>query len=365
LRQFQSDAKEDRRRPTRQSSKGGAVGKDQNDLSAPELMRRFQYLDPKFQKGRQRLKIILGIFWFNFSMHDVVMRDTDQVSTPFSVRPRQINEADIPEVVSLLTRGFGRERSRGFWENVLAGLGRRRVPAGFPRYGYVIESDGRLVGVLLMIFSTVWRDETAFIRCNGSSLYVDPSFRIYAPLLTSRQFKDKSVTVLNVTAARYTYKMVEASGFAKYSNGVFIAVPVFSRTPMNTVRVIDAHDKPDAPFNPHDRELLLEHAGFGCTSLWCVTNEKAYPFVFRSRWFKHVPCAQLIYSSGVEDFVRFARPIGLYLASKLQLLVILDANGPVPGLVGKYLGKWPRYFRGPDRPQAGDLAYTETALFGI
>jgi hypothetical protein len=298
-------------------------------------------------------------------MHDVVMRDAGHVSTPINVRPRQINEADIPEVVDLLTRGFGRERSRGFWESVFAGLGRRRVPAGFPRYGYVIESDGRLVGVLLMIFSTIWKDETASVRCNGSSLYVDPSFRIYAPLLTSRQFKDKSVTVLNVTAARYTYKMVEASGFTKYSNGVFFAIPAFSQTPSDKVRIIGVQDEPDAPFNRHDRELLLEHADFGCTSLWCVTDRQAYPFVFRSRRFKHLPCAQLIYSSGVEDFVRFARPIGLFLARQLQLFVILDTNGPVHGLLGKYLGKWPKYFRGPDRPQTEDLAYTETALFGI
>jgi len=298
-------------------------------------------------------------------MHDAVMQDAGQAGTPISVRPRQINEADIPEVVNLLTRGYEHERSRGFWESILAGLGRRPVPPGFPRYGYVIESDGSLVGVLLMIFSTLWKDETASIRCNGSSLYIDLPFRIYAPLLTSRQFRDKCVTVLNVTAAQYTYKMVEASGFAKYSNGVFIAVPIFSRMPQDTVRIIDAHDEPDAPFNRHDRELLLEHADFGCTSLWCVTNEKAYPFVFRSRWFKHLPCAQLIYTSGVEDFVRFARPIGLYLARKPQLLVILDANGPIPGLFGKYLEKWPRYFRGPNRPQTGDLAYTEIALFGI
>jgi hypothetical protein len=201
-------------------------------------------------------------------MHDVVMRDAGHVSTPINVRPRQINEADIPEVVNLLTRGFGRERSRGFWESVFAGLGRRRVPAGFPRYGYVIESDGRLVGVLLMIFSTSWKDETASVRCNGSSLYVDPSFRIYAPLLTSRQFKDKSVTVLNVTAARYTYRMVEASGFTKYSNGVFFAIPAFSQMPSEKVRIIGVHDEPDAPFNRHDRELLLEHAD--CLSITAV-----------------------------------------------------------------------------------------------
>jgi hypothetical protein len=35
-------------------------------------------------------------------------------------------------------------------------------------------------------------------------------------------------------------------------------------------------------------------------------------------------------------------------------------------LVGKYFGgKMPRYFRGPNRPRLGDLAYTEAAMFGV
>jgi len=294
------------------------------------------------------------------------MQGMSHVGSPASVKPRQISEADIPEVLDLLARGYEYNPPRKFWENLVAGLSRRSVPAGFPRYGYVIESDGKLVGVLLMIFSTIWKGEIASIRCCGSGWYVDPPFRVYASLLGSRPFKDKGVTVLNITAAPHTHKMVEATGFTKYSDGVFVAIPVLSRPPKDvSVRVIDAHSEPDAPFNRHDRELLLEHADFGCTSLWCVTREKAYPFVFRPRRAKHLPCAQFIYSSSVEEFVRFARPIGLYLARKLQLFVILDANGPVPGLVGKYLKRWPRYFRGPDRPQTGDLAYTETALFGV
>lgn len=284
---------------------------------------------------------------------------------PNRVRPREIGEADIPELVDLLARGYA-FLPREFWQPIIAGLSRRSVPAGFPRYGYVIESDGRLVGAIILIFSTIWTDGKASIRCNGSSLYIDPAFRIYAPLLTSRALKDKGVTVLNITPAPHTLKMVEASGFTKYSDGTFAAIPIFSRNPKaRRLQVISAHDEPDAPFDPHDRELLLEHAEFGCTSLWCVTDKQAYPFVFRSRSRKRLPYAQLVYCLGVEDFVQFARPIGLHLARKLQFVVVLDANGTLPGLFGKYVRTRPRYFLGPDRPRIGDLAYTETALFGI
>lgn len=75
---------------------------------------------------------------------------------------------------------------------------------------------------------------------------------------------------------------------------------------------------------------------------------------------------QLIYCSDPSDLVRSAGPIGRYLAARGRFFMPVDANGPLPGMVGKYLaGKMPKYFRGPDRPRLGDLSYTEAALFGI
>ena len=113
--------------------------------------------------------------------------------------------------------------------------------------------------------------------------------------------------------------------------------------------------------------LLVEHAGYGCLSVWCEAQGQTYPFVFRPRLLKgFVPCAQLIYCRELGDFVRFARPIGRFLAMRGRPLVIINADGPIPGLAGKYLGeKMPAYFKGPDRPRWGDLAYTEAAMFGV
>ena len=121
------------------------------------------------------------------------------------------------------------------------------------------------------------------------------------------------------------------------------------------------------PFDLHDRDLLTEHAKYGCTSLWCVTPERCYPFVFRARLIKgFIPCIQLIYCREFEDFVRFARPIGHFFAMRGRPFVIVDSNGPIRGLVGKYFNnKMPKYFKGAQRPRLGDLSYTETALFGV
>jgi hypothetical protein len=79
-----------------------------------------------------------------------------------------------------------------------------------------------------------------------------------------------------------------------------------------------------------------------------------------------IPCAQLIFCRDVFDFVRFAGPIGRLLARRGRPFVIIDANAPIPELLGWYgRRKMPKYFRGPQPPRLGDLAYTEHAVLGV
>jgi hypothetical protein len=283
------------------------------------------------------------------------------------VRSRQINDGDIDGVVDLLTRGFPL-RTRDYWQRALERLASHRTPPGMPKFGYLLESGGDLVGVILLIFSSIPRDSAAKMRCNVSSWYVEPAFRGHASLLISQAIKHKNVTYVNISPAMHTRPIVEAQGFSCYSNGQFVAAPALSMTgPGGTVRVIGVEARPDVYFESAELDLLLAHREHGCTSLWAVTPERAYPFVFMPRVAKGmVPCAQLIYCRDIDDFIRLARPIGRYLAIRGRPLVIIDSNGPIPGLLGKYIdGKAPKYFKGPNRPHFGDIAYTEAVLFGL
>ena len=293
------------------------------------------------------------------------------ISAPAKVRCRRIEDGDADRVVTLLTRGFAARRPRRFWEHVIACLATRTAPPDAPRYGYLLESEGATVGALLQIFSTLPAsgagDQETTTRCNVSSWYVEPAYRSYAPFLVSQAVKQKSVTYFNISSAPHTRPIVEAQGYLRFSNGIFVALPCLSRPPGVQARVVAAGASPQAPCDAHELDLLKDHAAYGCMSLWCETPERAYPFVFRARRVKGLAtCAQLIYCRDVEDLVRFARPLGMYLARRGRLLVILDANGPVRGLFGKYFDQtMPKYFKGPARPRLGDLAYTEAALFGV
>ena len=116
-----------------------------------------------------------------------------------------------------------------------------------------------------------------------------------------------------------------------------------------------------------EQDILQRHAEHGCISLWCEAAGRAYPFVFRPRLVKRaIPCAQLIYCRDVGEFVRFAGPIGRYLAQRGKPFVIIDSNGAIPGLVGTFHpGRMAKYFKGPQRPRLGDLAYTEYVVLGV
>lgn len=283
------------------------------------------------------------------------------------LRCRPIEEADIGAVASLLARGFP-THDRRFWLGAFAQLTRHQQPPGLPKYGYLLESGGGVVGAILLICSTMQNGEAAATRCNLSSWYVDPAFRAYAPMLVSRALRHKDVTYLNVSPAPHTRPIIEAQGFRRYCDGIFVAVAVlnglFGGPP---AAVFEAKRQPGVRFDRRDQEILLQHAAHGCISLWCATDQRAYPFVFRRRLVRGiVPCAQLIYCSDVADFVRFAGPLGRALARRGLPLVIVDANAPIPGLRGWYSrGNMPKYFKGPQRPRLGDLAYTEHAVMGV
>ena len=145
------------------------------------------------------------------------------VSAMPAIRCRQIEEGDIPAVAELLTRGFP-NRNREFWLHALDQLTRREPPRDLPKYGYLLETDGELVGAILLICSAMRAGETLAPRCNLSSWYVEPAFRAYAPLLVSQALRHKEVTYLNVSAAPHTWPIIEAQGFSRYSDGIFISL---------------------------------------------------------------------------------------------------------------------------------------------
>jgi hypothetical protein len=285
------------------------------------------------------------------------------------IRCREIAPKDLEAIADLLTHGFV-GRSRDYWMTGLRRQAIRDVPNGYPRFGYMLDHDGAPVGVLLLIYTDRGNDSSSEIRCNLSSWYVEPAFRNYAPMLTKIAQRLREVTYVNISAARWTWPLIEAQGFRAYCDGLFFSLPLLSRAGGGArVEIIPADATtidglPDAEAN-----LLLRHARTGCLSAMVHTAQAAMPFVLQPIRIRHgiiaPPAMQLIYCRNVADYVACAGAIGRMLLARGKISVILDANGPVPGLAGIYTERRGRkYFRGPITPRLGDLADTELAIYG-
>lgn len=270
---------------------------------------------------------------------------------------RPMGAQDIEPAILLLSSGFP-ERSPDYWRRALQRLRDRHIPQDQPRYGHVMTNRGRLVGIVLVIYSTT---DTGTIRGNVSSWYVEPAYRGFANLLLAAPLRKADVVLQNVSPAPSTLDTIRAQGFAKYVGGTFQALAALA-PPVTGVAIRRiAADTTEAD------AILTDHAGWDCLSFELSHGGTVYPFVFaRSRFVSdRFSCAELVYSRSVEDFVRFAGPLGRRLLRHGFPAVMIDAEGPLAGLIGSYRpGRGLRFSRGATAPRVGDLSYTELAIFG-
>jgi hypothetical protein len=286
------------------------------------------------------------------------------------VRCREIAETDLDAVADLLTRGFP-GRSRDYWMLGLRRQAAREIPNGYPRFGYMLDHDGRPAGVLLLLYTCRNSGGEARIHCNLSSWYVEPEFRNYAALLAKIAQRNKDVTYLNISPAWWTWPIIETQGFTSYCSGLFFSIPALSRvSPGAIIETVSPDTLDIAGLSDAEAELLTRHARYGCLSLVCRTaSGGTFPFILqpmriRRGWIAP-PAMQLIYCRDIADYVQYAGAIGRALVWRGKFSVILDSNGPVPGLAGLYTGaRGRKYFKGPHRPRLADLTDTELVLYG-
>jgi hypothetical protein len=174
------------------------------------------------------------------------------------------------------------------------------------------------------------------------------------------------VTYFNVTPGAHTFANLEVRGYKRYCEGLLIAIPALSKSLNNVdVRPFSPELRSYGELSAYEIELLTAHAGYGCISLVCSTRDGSCPFVFAPYRQQGLRYVRLIYCRSLDDFVHFAGNLGRFFARRGTFFVVVDCNGPIEGLFGRYVEGRPKYFKGPDRPQLGDLAYSELAMFRI
>lgn len=282
------------------------------------------------------------------------------------IRCRPIAASDLAAVAELLCNGFA-GRSAASIRLGLERLSGRQPPAGAQRYGYCLDTGQRLVGAVLLIASERPIDGRPAVFCNVASWYVMPDYRAYAQLLISIALRNREFTYLNVSPAPRTWPIVENQGYSRYCRGLFFTLAALKRP------------RPDTSIEPFDSqrhagiaqaEMLRWHQQWGCDVLVARRGESLSGFVFRRFRIRSgrlaMPAMFVIHAADRDELIAFAGNIGRHFLKSAAPILIMDADGPVPGLIGAFTDRRGRkYYKGPNRPKLCDLAATEFAIFGL
>ena len=156
---------------------------------------------------------------------------TRMVSASPAIRCRQIDEGDVAAVAELLRRGFP-NRNRQFWQRALNALARREPPPGFAEIwlppGNRRRAGRRHPDDLLGDARRRQRSRRAAIcRAGMSNRRSGPTRRFWC----RRRCATRRSPILNVSAAPHTWPIIEAQGFSRYSEGIFVCLPALQRAP--------------------------------------------------------------------------------------------------------------------------------------
>jgi hypothetical protein len=284
-------------------------------------------------------------------------REAPPMASGPKVKVGEIEERDLESVVALLSHGFPKRTSE-YWRRAVGRLRTRRLPGAYPRYGYKITDGDVLKGIVLLIF---FRSDEGDIRANVSSWYVEPRYRLFSNMLLAPALRMPGVTFVNISPAPHTIPTIATQGFRPYSAGTFVSIAALGGLrPAAKLSAVGPDDSEGAT-------ILQRHAAMGCLAYEVTYNGKTYPFAFIPR--RHpkigIGLIQLVYCRDVADFVLLAGFLGRHLLRNGFPFVMLDANGPVKGLIGHYFGgRQIKCSRGEVTPRLGDLSDTELVLFG-
>ncbi len=285
-------------------------------------------------------------------------------SAPETAVRREIALTDLGEVARCLKRNFPR-RTLGFWKRFLERLGEAPENGVAPRFGYLIAAREQVVAVLLTIGHQSSLPGAPPPRCNFSSWCADPPFRHMATTLPSPALARRAVVFTNLTPAPHTLPVIKAQGFRPYARGVFVTTPLVAPNIGARVTRFDTQAREAAELTPWEQAMLGDHQGHGLSALIGIDGDGVAPFVLKPLplWRHPLPAMLVIYSRGEAELARFQRALGGFALGRGRMKLVIGANGPIPGLTGRYVeGRYPRYYRGPLPPAATDLAYSELAL---
>ncbi len=273
---------------------------------------------------------------------------------------REITAQDLPAIPGLLCEGFP-STTPGFWVRALDALSKRAPVPDLPRYGIVLDNDGTLDGVMLMVS----HESGEATYCNLSSWYVRDSHRGLATFMFGHALRTKGVTFLDCSPTPGVVPIIEKFGFQPYTGGSLLLDPRVALKRGPTVSRLTRADL--AQIEPAERARLDAHLDYGCQGFLAHDAKGApTPILYRvARLKRHIPVARFVHGAP-DAILAHAGSILRHLIARAVPLALVDWPAQTEAPFGRALPSYGvRYRRGETAPALGDLLDTEYAVFGI
>jgi hypothetical protein len=282
---------------------------------------------------------------------------------------RPIDRATMPEALSLLFHGFPRQ-ALSFWEAGFAEI--QRLHAHFDHgdapLGYLMSAGDRDVGVLLTCRSLRQRsDGTQYPVVNLSSWYVDPKFRLLAPMMLRSVLAESGSLYTDLSPSHEVARLNPHFGFKLWNDGMMIAaiLPWAAMPTRSGVDVFPFDSNQGPILQPQDRELLAWHAAKGCIAMVLCEDGRSQPLLFRMIRRKGMPFAHLIYAESRIAVTRNLAPIMRCLLARGIFLLCVDAIKSDCPLGMHYRPTRKSFWKGEMQRDRIDYAYSELVLLGL
>lgn len=279
---------------------------------------------------------------------------------------RLITKEDIEAVLLLLCEGFPR-RDTAYWTKAMCCLDQLPEVDGYPRYGFLLEDQGAVQGVMLVLTADLGPGFVGGLRSNLSSWYVREPWRKYAIFMLRAALKVQGGCYTDLSPVPQVAQINAAFGFVEYTGGSILLDARSSLMTGGKVTVWDGVSDTGlaAQLDPALRAVARRHIGYGCRALLFAGASSSELALFRIKWLKRIiPTARFVYGDPAQ-LIHSAGPLMRALLGCGLPLAQIDVPIGMQSRVGRLMPtRDRRYFVGGVPPKAGDLLESEIAVFG-
>ncbi|QCM06498.1 hypothetical protein CFBP6626_06450 [Agrobacterium tumefaciens] len=231
----------------------------------------------------------------------------------------------------------------------------------FGEIGQLLMKGDDAVGVLLTIKSRLPDEDRMVV--NLSSWYVEPSSRWFAPRMLQMASSSQEETFTDLTPSPEACKLNERLGFSTVTDYTLFYPLLPKALGPARARLRPLADVPPGALPAAMRDMLEDHARFGCMVAVMEADGRHHPLVFLKTMTKRLPTARLIYCEDRQLAQRHISAIARHLLRKGRLAMTMAASDEERDAGGfAVLKSAPMQVKGVWNPRFINETYSELVL---